>query len=112
MNLLDLVVAGLATFQLSFLLSKKEGPWSIFKRLREETAQEARHSKKLRESAVHRGIQCQHCTSVWMALPVSAFVWLKPVLPMWLQIGGDWFLLFMALATLSVIINQTWTRDS
>lgn len=101
MTLLLFLIASLATFRLSLMVSKESGPAWMFLRLRRSVP---------KDSSVKEGIQCQWCVSMWAAPPVSAFVLWRESLPSWIAATGDWFLLMLALSGAAIAINQTFTK--
>ena len=85
---LDFVLAVLATWRVSFLLTQEDGPWDVFTRLRHATA----------GSMAGRALECLYCTSMWVAIPAALFV--TPVsartVVTWLAISGGACLLHRA----------------
>lgn len=101
MSVFDFVIAALAVFRLSLLLSKEHGPMWVFSRLRRAVP---------KESSAKEGISCQWCVSLWFAIPVSAYVFTREAHPEWLRTGGDWFLLMLALSAGAIAVNQAFTK--
>lgn len=100
------LIAVLAVFRLSLLLSKEDGPAWMFRKLRRSVPA---------SSSAKKGISCIYCTSVWFAIPVSLYITAKmvcPVVPDWLILCGDTFLLMLALSAGAIIVNQQWTKTS
>lgn len=75
-----LVVAVLATWRLTHLLVKEDGPADLIVRLR----------KKLARSWAGRLMDCFHCVSVWIAAPFAFFVCrdLLDRFVVWLALSG------------------------
>lgn len=92
----------LAVFRLSLLVSKEDGPAWIFRKLRRAVP---------KDSSAKIGIQCQWCVSMWMSLPVSLYAFHRQIVPEWLGYLGDWFILMLALSTVAIAINQTFTKS-
>ena len=61
------IVAALATYRLSMMLTEEEGPFSIFTRLRGRLDPD-------QKTWLGRGVNCIMCVAFWVALPVA--VWL------------------------------------
>lgn len=78
-NFFDIVIAALAVWRLSYMLSHEAGPWDVFIRIRE----------KLGNSVLGRAMDCVNCMSVWFALLI--FV------P-----GAEYVALVLAISALSV----------
>lgn len=58
------VLAALATWRLSFLLVREEGPWHFAERIR----------KSVSRDGFGELLTCVKCTSVWVALPFAFYV--------------------------------------
>lgn len=98
---LELLIYGLAVFRLSLLISKESGPAWIFRKLRRSIPA---------KSSAKEGIQCQWCVSVWMAIPLTLFVFFKSYLPEGVELCGRFFIFMLALSAIAIIINQQWTK--
>lgn len=61
--LFDVLIATLATWRLAALLTREDGPYGVFARLRASAG-----------GMVGRALGCLHCTSLWVALPLTGFV--------------------------------------
>lgn len=74
------VVAVLATWRITHLLAREDGPADLIVRLR----------NKLGGSWVGRLMDCFYCLGVWIAAPMAFFVARKPLelLLTWLAISG------------------------
>lgn len=75
-----LVVAALAVWRLSHLLSRDMGPWDVFERLRLATY----------GTFVGKLLECPFCNSVWIAAPAAAVIvrsWAEWVV-VWLGLSG------------------------
>jgi hypothetical protein len=84
-------IAALATWRLSFLFAREDGPWRIFVRLRRVAGR----------FALGRALGCVKCMSVWFAVPLALFVGgsLIQVLVIWLGLSG-----------VAALIDE-WTRS-
>jgi hypothetical protein len=82
---LRFVIAILATWRLTHLLSKEDGPWNIIVRIRRRLGQ--RFWGKL--------MDCFKCLSVWVAVPFAFFVGgsIIEIIVSWLAISGGAILL-------------------
>lgn len=67
-----LVLAVLATWRLTHLLAREDGPWNLVARLRES----------LGNRLAGRAMDCFHCLSLWVAAPIA--VWLGTGFVAWL----------------------------
>lgn len=77
--LFDFLIATLATWRLAALLTREDGPYDIFARLRARAA-----------GMVGRALGCLQCTSLWVALPLTGFVapWSARSPVLWLALSG------------------------
>jgi hypothetical protein len=91
MQLMTFVLASLAVYRLSRMLSDEEGPFSVFTKLR---------GIPKPETWIGRGLACILCLSVWIALPIA----------LWIDWSGDWALTWLALSGVTVIIRKWETK--
>jgi len=98
---LYLVLCALCVFRVSLMLSKELGPFRIFERLRNSVP---------KSSSFYIGIRCLWCVTVWIALPVSVWFAMRDQMPCWLGLIGDVFVLWNALSSLAIVVNQQWTK--
>lgn len=82
---LTLIIAALAVYRVSRMVTDEEGPFALFSRIRDRFPP---------TNWVGRGLECVLCVSFWAALPVA---W-------WL--GGPWGLTWPALSAVTVIIRK------
>ena len=90
MDWLHVVLAVLATWRLTHLLSQEDGPWDLVVRLR----------RVLGDSVFGRMLDCFYCLSVWVAAPLALVVasgWSDRILT-WLALSGGACLLERATA--------------
>lgn len=81
------VIAALATWRISFLLAREDGPWQILLRLRKAGG----------EGNFGRLLRCVKCTSLWVAVPLAFFV------------GGTWTelaVVWLALSGVASLIDE------
>ena len=79
-SLIHFVFAALATWRISFLLAREEGPGGIFSWLRQSTA----------DRFLGRLLRCVKCVSLWGAIPFAFYVadrWLDLAV-VWLALSG------------------------
>ena len=81
------IVAGLAIYRISRMLTEEEGPFAVFSTLRGLFPP---------VNWVGRGMECVMCVSVWVALPIALY----------LDWAGDWPLTWLALSAITVIIRK------
>lgn len=76
----DFIIAALATWRLSFMLTQEDGPWTVFARLRAAAGR----------SMPGRALECLFCTSVWVAAPLALLLEQGAVrrLVTWLALSG------------------------
>jgi hypothetical protein len=79
------VLGMLTTWRISHLVVSEDGPWEIFARLRQ----------RLGSSAMGRLMDCFGCVSIWVAAPISLFIFrrLPDLFFCWLALSGAAFLL-------------------
>jgi hypothetical protein len=75
-----LVLAVLASWRVTHLLSREDGPADIVVRLR----------RRLGGGALGRAMDCFQCASLWVAAPLALFVSTRPLewLMSWLALSG------------------------
>lgn len=81
------VLAALATWRISFLLAREEGPWRVMVQLRRAAG----------DGVVSRLLKCVKCVSLWVAVPLAFFV------------GGNWIelaVVWLALSGVASLIDE------
>lgn len=79
MNPVTLLIACLATYRLTLLISSEGGPYNILERFRYLIGvRYDEYSKPYGTNTWARGVLCPYCLSVWVALGVTAVVYLAP----------------------------------
>lgn len=91
-----LVIAGLATFRLSLLVSKEDGPAFVFRKIRRLPPP---------KSATKEGLSCPFCVSVYASALIILMLAFKDAYP-WLTYVLHW----LAISSIAIIINQQWTK--
>jgi len=74
-------LSALVVYRVAFLIAREDGPWGMFRRLR----------AAMKGSAAGGVFSCLNCLSVWIALPLAAFVgtsWLERVVAWWALSGA------------------------
>lgn len=96
MNFFYLLLGGLATYRLSLLISKEDGPAYIFRKLRKLPPP---------KSSAKDGLSCEWCMSIWMGGVVALYLY-------WAQFiaGKEWPLYWLAMSAIAIICNQQWTK--
>lgn len=84
------LVAALATWRLSFLVAREDGPWRLFAHIR-------RAGNRM---GIGRALECTKCLSVWFAAPLAWFVG-----------GSIWqmVVVWLGLSGVTVLVDE-WTR--
>lgn len=96
MTWLDIVMGALATYYIALSVTKQEGPWRVFERLR---------NLFLENDWKGRGVRCHVCVSLYSALVV--------VVGLYALGRVDWpdgLLLWPSLAGASVMLDKYWMR--
>ena len=76
----EFVVGTLATWRIASLLTREEGPFALFSRLRGPYV----------ERGLRHALHCFYCASVWAAAPITGFVapWSVRSIVIWLALSG------------------------
>ena len=94
-----LICATLAVYRLSFMITREEGPFDVFERLR-LVAQALPSSPDGRPNWIARGIACPLCVSFWLSLIAAVAVTqavgisLLAIFGLWPAIAGGCLFLF------------------
>lgn len=110
MTFLLLLIYSLAVFRLAVLFSKDSGPYNIFSRLRSFLKREAKTNKPLRDSKIHKGIECLRCSSLELALPVAAYAVFRSYLSVWLSAIVDLVLVALALSASAILFHRMFPQ--
>ena len=89
----------LAAWRLASLVANEDGPWLIFKRLRQRAEQWCRKYKFCSELGLYELFSCEWCNSIWIGAGLT-------LLYMWI---GEWILyiaLPLALSTMVILIKH------
>ena len=93
MNFFYLLLGGLATYRISLLISKEDGPAYVFRRLRRQAP----------NTSLREGLSCEWCMSIWAGALVATYYWWISIVP-----GREWPLYWLAMSALGIICNQQW----
>lgn len=94
---LTFILAALAVYRLSLMVSKEDGPAWLFYKLRRLPPP---------KSSAREGLACQWCVSVYAAALVCGLLFwagLRNPAPLWI-------ILWLALSAAAVVINQAFTK--
>jgi hypothetical protein len=101
LDFIHLLQLALATFRLTVMLTKDNGPGWIFKKLRGLVKKETPKKAHLDE-----GVECPWCASVWFGTAWAIADFYLHDNPVYAVI-----LLAIALSGAAVILNQAFTKD-
>jgi hypothetical protein len=77
MSLTVFFYLALATWRLASLVANEDGPWQMFKRLRQRAEQWCRQYRFCNELGLYEMFSCEWCNSIWIGAGVTlAYVWL------------------------------------
>jgi hypothetical protein len=73
-------IASFATWRLSHLIAREDGPFGLIVRLR----------LRLGDGVLGRAMDCPHCLSLWLAMPFALLLADRPLswIAAWLAIAG------------------------
>jgi len=74
-------LSALVVYRVTFLIAREDGPWGLLRRLR----------GAFKDSVAGRLVSCLSCLSVWIALPLAAFVgssWTERLVAWWALSGA------------------------
>lgn len=86
-----LAVAALATWRVTHLVTREDGPGDLIARLR----------GRLGSSAAGALIDCFHCTSLWVAAPIALWIAARPL---------DWLMTWLALSGAACLCQRVGTN--
>lgn len=80
MTWLVATLAALAVYRAARMVAEEDGPWFVFKRLRDRYTDQ--------HSALALGLRCFYCISAWLALPATILLivvagWDAWLFPLW-----------------------------
>jgi hypothetical protein len=98
MSLTIFFYLGLAAWRLASLIANEEGPWMVFKRLRERAEQWCNRYKFCRELGLYELVTCEWCNSIWIGVGLT-------LLYLWIGETILYLSLPLALSTVAIIIK-------
>lgn len=97
MNWFLFLIGALATYRLSLLISKEDGPAWIFRKLRRLPPP---------KSSVKQGISCLLCVSLHMSAPVALYFWWSGRIS-----NTDIWLYWLAFSAAAIVIHMKVSKD-
>jgi hypothetical protein len=88
----------LAAWRLASLVANEDGPWYMFKRLRQLAEQWCNKYRFCRELGLHELVSCEWCNSIWIGVIITA-------LYLWLGNTILYIALPLALSTVAIVIK-------
>ena len=85
----------LAAWRLASLIANEDGPWTMFKRLRQRAADWCNRYRFCRKLGLYELVTCEWCNSIWIGVGFTA---------LYLWIGQTIFYLTLPLALSAVVI--------
>jgi hypothetical protein len=89
---------GLAAWRLASLVANEDGPWMIFKRLRQRAEQWCNKYRFCRELGVYDLFSCEWCNSIWIGAGLT-------LLYLWIGETILYLALPLAFSTVAIIIK-------
>jgi len=88
----------LAAWRLASLVANEDGPWQMFKRLRQRAEQWCNKYRFCRELGLYELVTCEWCNSIWIGVIIT-------VLYIWIGNTILYIALPLALSTVAIIIK-------
>jgi hypothetical protein len=88
----------LAAWRLASLVANEDGPWQIFKRLRQHAEIWCNKYRFCRELGLYELVTCEWCNSVWIGAGLT-------ILYLWVGETILYLILPLALSTVTIIIK-------
>ena len=88
----------LAAWRLASLFANEDGPWMIFKRLRQGAEQWCNRYRFCRELGLYELVTCEWCNSIWIGVILT-------VLYLWIGETILYLALRLALSTVTIVIK-------
>lgn len=98
MTLSTFFYLSLAAWRLASLISNEDGPWKMFRRLRELAEQLCNKYRFCREFGIHELITCEWCNSVWIGAGLT-------LLYLWVGEAILYLAIPLALSTVVIVIK-------
>ena len=98
MSITIFLYLSLAAWRLASLVANEDGPWMMFKRLRQRAEQWCQQYRFCRELGLYELVTCEWCNSIWIGVGLTA---------LYLSIGETIFYVALpfALSTVAIIIK-------
>jgi hypothetical protein len=88
----------LAAWRLASLVANEDGPWMVFKRLRQRAEQWCKQYRFCSELGLYELFSCEWCNSIWIGAGLTA-------LYLWLGDSILYLAIPLALSTVAIIIK-------
>jgi hypothetical protein len=98
MSLTIFFYLGLAAWRLASLVANEDGPWLMFKRLRQHAEQWCNRYKFCRELGLYELVSCEWCNSIWIGVGLT-------LLYLWIGETILYLSLPLAFSTVAIIIK-------
>ena len=98
MSLNTFFYPGLAAWRLASLVANEDGPWMVFKRLRQRAEQWCKNYRFCREMGVYDLFSCEWCNSIWIGAGLT-------LLYLWIGDAILYIALPLAFSTVAIVIK-------
>ena len=98
MSLNTFFYLSLAAWRLASLIANEDGPWLIFKRLRERAEHWCKNYRFCRELGLYELVSCEWCNSIWIGVGLT-------LLYLWIGDTILYLALPLALSTVAILIK-------
>jgi hypothetical protein len=88
----------LAAWRLASLIANEDGPWQIFKRLRQRAEEWCNRYRFCRELGLYELVTCEWCNSIWIGIGLT-------MLYLWIGESILYIALPLALSTVAIVIK-------
>jgi hypothetical protein len=88
----------LAAWRLASLLANEDGPWMVFKRLRQKAEEWCKRYRFCSELGLHELVSCEWCNSIWIGAGLT-------LLYLWMGEAILYLAVPLALSTVAIIIK-------
>ena len=98
MSLNIFFILALAAWRLASLVANEDGPWMMFKRVRQRAEQWCNKYKFCRELGLYELVTCEWCNSIWIGMGLT-------LLYLWIGETILYLSLPFALSTVAIVIK-------
>ena len=98
MSLTIFIYLSLAAWRLASLIANEDGPWQMFKRLRQRAEQLCKQYKFCSDLGLYNLFACEWCNSIWIGVGLT-------LLYLWIGDAILYIALPLALSTVAIIIK-------